>query len=268
MNQLFNHYLRQYYHLAICTFCITAFTYKSAAIDVHWVYVTWVAVVTYILYNFHYLFLCEKKQLYIEWKKNYLFPVKLLVIIYIGFLQLKNIDSEIPALLISFFLSIIYFRKTILNSHALRQNYLLKPLIIGVVFAILTAYIPYLHAGYTVSESLFLSVARCTFIAALSLTFDIGDILEDTETPTVTLPQKVGIRTTKWVATILLLISGLIESYGAWIFLIEFPALIVLFFSYFFAWVLIIKSGSSRPSWYYLFLVDGTMAMPLLFSLI
>lgn len=268
MNQLFDQYLKKYYHLAICTFCFTAFTYTSAAIHLHWLYALWVGVITFILYNYHHLFSFDAKQLYYDWKKNALFPVILLAVISIGFMQIKNIYTEIPALLLSFLLSVIYFRKTIINSQALRQNYLLKPLIIGVVFAILTAYIPYLHAGYAVSESLFLSVARCTFVAALSLTFDIGDILEDAETPKVTLPQKVGVRTTKWVATILLLVSGLIEAYGAWIFLIEFPALIALFFTYLFAWILIINSGIRRPGWYYLFLVDGTMAMPLLFSFV
>jgi 4-hydroxybenzoate polyprenyltransferase len=268
MNQLFDQYLKKYYHLAFCTFCITVFTYTSAAVDLQWVYALWVGVITFILYNHHHLFSFDANQLYSHWKKNGLFTVILLVLICIGFGQAKSIYAEIPALLIASLLSIIYFRKTIINSQALRQNYLLKPLLIGVVFAILTAYIPYLHAGYTVSESLFLSAARCTFVAALSLTFDIGDVLEDAESPMVSLPQKVGVRKTKWVATILLLVSGLIEAYGAWIFLIEFPAMITLFFTYLIAWILILNSSIRRPGWYYLFLVDGTLAMPLLFSFV
>jgi 4-hydroxybenzoate polyprenyltransferase len=268
MNQLFNRYLGQYYHLAICTFCITAFTYGSAAVPEHWFYAGWVGLITFILYNYRYLLAYDANRLYTSCKKNPILPILVLAVLCYGFLQIKNPTAEIPAWIMACLLSVLYFRKTIFNSQPLRENYLLKPLIIGLVFGILTAYIPYLHAGYSISESIFLSVARCTFIIALALVFDIGDIRDDTDSPTVTFPQKTSVFTTKWVASALLLVSGLIEGYGAWIFLIEFPALIALFFTYFFAWVLIIKSGNSKPSWYYLFLVDGTMAMPLLFSLL
>lgn len=268
MNQLFNHYLRQYYHLAICTFCLTAFTYISAMAPNHLFYAGWIGLITYLLYNYRYLFTYDVNQLLTSWKKNAIFPILVLAVLCCGLLQIKNLITELPAWIVASILCILYFRKTTINSQPLRENYLLKPLIIGVVFAILTAYIPYLHGGYSISESLFLSVARCTFIGALALVFDIGDIGDDTDSPTVTFPQKTSVITTKWVASALLLVSWLIEGYGAWIFLIEFPALIVLFFTYLFAWILIIKSGPTRPSWYYFFLVDGTMAMPLIFSLI
>jgi len=268
MNQLFKVYLKQYYHLAVCTFCITAFTYKSAAVPVHWYYSLWIGIITFILYNYRYLLTFDVNQLYVRCKRNAILPIIVFVVLCFGFFQTKNLIVEIPAWILAFLLSLFYFRKSIFNSKALRENYLLKPLIIGLVFAILTAYIPYLHAGYSISESILLSVSRVTFIAALALVFDIGDIQDDTESPTVTFPQRTSVLATKWVASILLLISGLIEAYGSWIFLIEFPALIALFFTYVFTWVLILKSGTTRPYWYYLFMVDGTMVMPLLFSLI
>ncbi|MBK8346878.1 MAG: UbiA prenyltransferase family protein [Saprospiraceae bacterium] len=268
VENFFDQYLKQYFHLAVCTTLLTAFTYTSTSNPIDWLYAVWSGFVTFLLYKLRYLLYCNDSQIRSYLTTNAITIIFLIIVGSFGISRLHFMFTELPVLVIAFVLTVLYFRKTILNSHALRHNYILKPLIIGLVFAILTAYIPYVETGYTAWEAALLSIARWSYVSALALAFDIGDVQEDAAAPITTLPQKIGIKRSKIIASGLLMIAALTEAYGAWIYLIDFHCLIGLMATYFIAWLLIINSSPSKSAKYYLFLIDGTMVLPYIISFI
>ena len=263
MKQIFHLYLRNYYHLSLSIILLISFTYSSAGSVQNWYYTVWAGLATFFLYNYH-----SSLSLSFDTIKRTPFLIFLLAgSIFAGFVLLKEHTVNLLFLFVACFFSFGYFRSLLPVQKPLREYILIKPLMIGLVFAVLTALIPYIQIGYSISESAFLAVSRLCFVFALSITFDIGDIKEDSEKEVITIPQKIGITKSKVLACSLLLIAGLVDGYHAWIFLIEFPALIVLYFTYIYTGILILFSGIQRPFWYYLLLVDGALGLPWLLSI-
>lgn len=144
----------------------------------------------------------------------------------------------------------------------MRDNFWLKPLAIGLVFGITTAFVPYYISGYNWVESLWLSIGRVAFISSLSIIFDIGDVPEDHSKKNHTLPSKHGIKFAQRLAFALIGLSLVIEGYGTWVFLLDLSGFVALAFTYLLVMVLIFKANIHRPWWYYLGLVDGCIGLP------
>ncbi|MFZ1750903.1 MAG: hypothetical protein WAU01_11955 [Saprospiraceae bacterium] len=268
MDKILKAYLHQYYHLSICTALLCAFTYQATVTQIHWTYCVWVGVATLVMYSFFVLFKLSFAQL-----KAILinYPTRVIIlplVAMVGMIVVQFHWVESIALVIAGTVSLFYFRPVFGTSFSLRAHFLLKPLSIGLVFALSTAFVPYIHSGYLIGESVILSTGRLCFIMALALIFDLGDVVIDQETQTIAMPQKLGVVPTKVVASIILLVGGLIELNGAWTFLLELPALLALLVTYFFSFVLIIISGPKKEDWFYLLVVDGMIGLPFLLTMV
>ncbi len=252
--------LNQYYYLALVTALITIFTYLSIAAEINYLYALLVGIVTHMTYNFHPLMQFSLPELNKKIRIRYIFYVIGLLII--GFITIYNASFYIwVALFIVCVLSLAYFKKVF--GFSLRDHYLTKPLTIGLVFGICTALIPYLQSGYLIMESLGLTLGRIFFVTVLAIIFDIGDVNQDQLEKTTTIPERFGVLKTKILCSSLLGAAGIIESIGAWNFLIDLEGIVALCFSYFVTFMAILFSNTKRKSWFFTLFVDGIMALPL-----
>jgi 4-hydroxybenzoate polyprenyltransferase len=266
MRQLVRIYLNKYIHLALCTTLIIFFTFKSVGATTSWIFAVWAGVATLFLYNYHHVSAIKVESVPIFIRNHTGLSLLSGVLLISGILIAGMEPQGIMALLSAFLLSFFYFIPVTVHKITLRSYYILKPLTIGLVFGLITAFIPYLKSGYSWHESLFLTAGRCAFIIALSLLFDIGDIEKDAVSQTKTFVQRVGIRKTKIAASLLLSAAGIIEGYGAWIFLTDFHCFMALLITYILSWVLIIYAEPQSAAWYYLLLVDGMIGLPWVLS--
>ncbi|MGB4840874.1 MAG: hypothetical protein WBP08_17845 [Saprospiraceae bacterium] len=268
MSRFFINYLHHFYHLALSICFLTAITYTCAGNKTDWKFSIWVSLATFLVYNFHDVLKFKNDEILKFVRTNILFTFLILASSLVGLLLMSQDFYQILFFATAIIFCIFYFRPNILWNKSGRDHFLLKPLLIGLVFGILTALIPYLQSGYNLSESLLLTLGRVSFVMSLAILFDIGDVIEDTGAHAETIPSRFGIKQSKVIAILLLIFSIIIEGYGAWIFLIEFPVFITFCIGYIFSFFLIIFSTAYRPSWYYLLLVDGMMMLPwLLFQM-
>lgn len=265
-SQYLSNYLRFYYHLAICVFFLTANTYSSMAVGIQWQYCIWVSLVTFLVYNYHPLVNLSVD----EFKKtfNSYFPIYFLIGTsgLAGFFLINNHFSKILSFGTALLLTVIYFKTNSMYSQAGRDHFVLKPVLIGVVYTIITFIIPSHSAGLSLMEMAVLSIGKLTFIMALSLIFDICDMRENLYTHYPTLPEKIGIKRTKHIVYLLLLVSALIEFFGVISFLIEIKSSVAMMITIFLSALITFFAKQNSPNWYSLFLTDSMMLLPYLLS--
>jgi len=266
LSSIKKYYLESYIHLSICTAALTGFSFYALSIATLWQYVGFVGIGTFLIYNYHQVF----KFSMTEWKtwlesKSFFIPLVLMILsIYLLLEQISYIYVPLSLALAG---CMLYFvpvlkRRTI----TFRELTWIKIFLIGFVFSIMTVVIPAMTGTYTWGEILVMGLARMFFVAVLALAFDIGDMLSDGDTNTTTLPNKVGIRKTKWIGTFLIFVASMMEIYLAIVFIIEFPALMMMLITYFLTWIVLLKSSDSKSKYFYLFVVDGLIGLPFLLS--
>lgn len=254
--------IKKYLFLSVIVASLTCFTYISVASVIRWDYVIASGLATFLLYNFHGLL---SKDL-ITLRKNLEGIQGNTIVLVTSMLCLYALFTWTMAeniiLFVAGLLAFGYFVPFTSSNRSFRDFYWLKPLTIGAVYAILTALIPYHQSGYTWYESGWLSLGRLLFVGSLSIIFDIGDVVEDDLQKVKTIPQEYGRTKAKLIGSIFLILALIIESYGAWVFLIEVKGIVSLIFTYMVSWVLLIMANEYRKWWYFLFLVDGMMGLP------
>ncbi|HMR89463.1 MAG TPA: hypothetical protein PKD51_14985 [Saprospiraceae bacterium] len=262
------YYLDPYIHLSICTAALTGFSFYALSIASLWQYVSFVGVGTFLLYNYHRVFRFSIS----DWKKwlksrSAILPI-FLTLLGIYFLGEQVSKAYIP-LSLALLGCLLYFVPILeKRTKTFRELTWLKIFLIGFVFSIITSIIPAMNASYSWVEIFLIGLARMLFISVLALAFDIGDMLSDEDANTTTLPNKLGIKNAKWIGTFLIFIASMIEIYLANAFIIEFPALMIMMITYFFSWIVLLKSSTSRSKYFYLFIVDGLIGLPFLLSFI
>ncbi len=264
----YSKYVRSYIHLAVCTSLLVSFSYQATATGTNWQYSLWAGLSVCLLYRYHDILPHGYRQWKAVLKQHFILTLILLAGMAGGLVFFSADWTMLLSYLVAALICFAYFVPVLPGNKMLRDHYIGKPVVIGLVFAILTAFYPYMQTGYSVSESIFLSLGRWSFIMALALLFDIGDVTQDALSPTTTLPQKRGIPFTKMTAYALLFFAAAAEGYGTWLYLIEFPALMSLLITYFLTGLLILFSGTKRNEAYYLILADGMLALPWFFSFI
>jgi len=144
---------------------------------------------------------------------------------------------------------------------ALRDFPLLKVFLIAYVWAAVTVWIPafYLAKPLLSPVVLVLFVRRFLFILALAFVFDIRDYTKDRLTGTRTFPGVFGVRATKIVALVALLLSNLFIPPGA-----AFHHLLTLTLPTLLAAVVIWFADETRSDYYFALLADGVMLVQFL----
>lgn len=255
--------VKNYIFLSLVVASLTYFTYLSTASIPNVGYILFTGIATYILYNYHTHFRFDSNHIKIKWQNNSHKLLLISIFFIVGFILFSMTIIESAVLALASLLALGYFIPFTAQKKSLRDYFWIKPLTIGTVFAIITATLPYHNGGYSWFESSLLSLGRLFFVASLAIIFDIGDVAEDHLQKVKTIPQTYGVTTAKIMSSIFLLLSALIEGYGAWTFLIEIHGIVSLSITYFVVWVLLLMATEKRAWWYYLVLVDGVMGLPL-----
>ncbi len=93
-------------------------------------------------------------------------------------------------------LGLVFFYQSLMFSHLVRGNFLLKPIVIALCWMLLQYF-------YTLHFSMVFYTQQFLFIAALTLPFDISTHLKDR---IITLPKKIGVNNSLYVIVCLLIV--------------------------------------------------------------
>ena len=268
LSALLSTYLRQYFHLTFCVLLLTAYTYRSHTQDIDWTYCIWASLVTFLLYNYYHLINVRSKNLRLDFKRNY--PVYAIIVIsfILGIALIWNNFIKLASFSVALLTTYFYFKVNEPDGKSGRDHHIFKPLAIGIVYSIITLMIPSQDFGLTLSESLFVSAGRMSFIMALSLIFDICDVRENESINHPTLTETIGIKKTKILITFLLFVASAIETMAVWSFLIGFHTHPALMITLFMTLILGVNANHQKPKWYSLFLTDSMMMAPYIISFI
>lgn len=156
-------------------------------------------------------------------------------------------------------ISLAYVWPVLTGKRRLRDIDHLKIFLIAIVYAWVTVRLPALEAGqeqFSLSQS-FALLERALFIFAITLPFDIRDLVVDQHTQVSTIPAKIGIVRSKQLAYLCLSIAFLL-SLANWEFY-QIPGLIALGISYLSTAWIVSYSDSQKHDYFFTGLLDGTM---------
>jgi len=159
-------------------------------------------------------------------------------------------------------LSLAYVFPMLRGGRRVRDIHFVKIFMIALVWTWLTVLIPAIDLGQFHAWSVGgMSIERLCFIFAITLPFDIRDLLMDSQQEVKTLPALLGIAATRRLATMVLVLMlvfvALLVSYGSYPLAIG----LALFLSAGLAWGLIYWASPDRPDQYFTGWLDGTMLL-------
>jgi hypothetical protein len=152
-----------------------------------------------------------------------------------------------------------------LKTLRLRETGLFKIFIIGLAWGSATVLFPAMHAGISILDSnvLILFLQRTFFIIAITLPFDLRDVLVDSSYDLTTLPNILGEKASNRLSAIL--ITGFVLSEGIRAYLFDarvyLPALVI---TGIFTLYLIFSRKKDHGFSFYLGWLDGTMVLQFL----
>ena len=232
-------------------------------------YTVFIATATYLLYNFHYFssrlnFYNLKKLKFSAGKiilsrfESICYTVAFLIMTgSIFFLPEHIFPSLIPLALIALSYS-IPFIKIKDKKVRLREIPIIKTPVLALVWGISTTIVPLVEQNINISDSfVWLQVfSRSLFIFALCIPFEIRDVESDKSKNIRTLPVIYGIKTTKIVGALIVILEIITHHLMNFI---STPSLIALDISSIVALVWIMRRDKTTGVYFYKFLVDGTM---------
>ncbi|PSR54770.1 hypothetical protein AHMF7605_15280 [Adhaeribacter arboris] len=162
-------------------------------------------------------------------------------------------------------ISILYSSRIIPQKNGmympLRNVPLVKVFLVAYVWSCVTVILPLLAGNISIlsTENVLLLLRRFFFLFALTLLFDIRDFEKDRLARTLTFPGLVGVRFTKILSLVLLLIFAELTWFtesGLMLFNLELSAAIAAMVVWF--------SHEKRNDYYFLILADGMMLLQFL----
>lgn len=264
-NIVYYYYLKRFIHLAFSVGALVYFSYAAMSTAIEWNYIAGAVFGTFAYYNLH------SRLLYVRIQNMAGSPFSdKAILLYLSLLIFSFIYLTIGFkdcihflwLLSAGFLSAAYLLPLFFRGSRLKMLPYLKIFIIASVFTIVSSIIPLVGKGFDFTELTGLAFSRFLFIVALCLIFDIGDMSDDMKAGIRTFPVELGIKRTKIIAWLCIIIAFWIEAFYTYSFLIDVTAMIALSITYMITIVLIARATPERSVGYFLFLTDGMMLLP------
>ncbi|MDH4402868.1 MAG: hypothetical protein QE264_01320 [Flavobacterium sp.] len=211
LKQLFDFYLDSSIHVALSCFALVNCTYLILNISINYSVALFAFFGTIAGYNFvKFDALARSKKNKMNWKLKAIAGLSflsLLIGIYY-FLALQNITKIIAGLVL--LLTILYTLPFFPNKKNARNWAGFKIYIVAICWVAVTLILPILNSDYKIqSEIAILILQRLLLIFSLILIFEIKDLKND-DPHLKTVPQQIGVKNTKTLGFILLVIfSGL-----------------------------------------------------------
>jgi 4-hydroxybenzoate polyprenyltransferase len=207
----------------------------------------------------------QERFFYISKAQRWIFSFAVLAVATAGILFL-NLPSAIQiAIIVPGILSLAYVFPVLKGNKRIRDIHYLKIFLIALVWAWVTVGIPAIDLGLAPTmASPLMALERLLFIFAITLPFDIRDLLLDHQQAVKTLPGTIGLLATRRLATLvlvaMLLSIGVLYSWNIY----TIGQSIALLISSTLAFVLIYKAHPQRPDYYFTGYLDGTMILQFL----
>lgn len=249
----------RYIYLGICTSGLTIFSYHSLGLTVSWSYIIFIFLSTSLLYNYHALLSLSFKDVITHLAKN---PRTLLhVAITMFYFFISITFQHIWIIILAIVIVLGYYSVAIFKSYTFRKNWI-KPLSIGLVYALITITFPAMSHGIPFKLVSILTFERVIFIAALALIFDVGDVEIDKDTHHTTVPTRFGINVSIIIAIVSIVLASAVNIYAFnahWVTKTNFYALLI---TYLITTLLFVGASPRNKRLFYLFYVDGMIGLP------
>lgn len=260
ISKVLNYLINKYIFLGLCTSGLTAFSYYSLGLQIDWVYLIFVCFSTAFLYNNHDLLslrIFDSIRILI---KRPLKLLSFLSILLLFFLSISKVHIWVYGL--AGLIIMGYYSCGILKGITFRKDWL-KPLSIGMVYALITITYPAVSNKLPIILILVLSSERIIFIASLALIFDVGDAVIDKYTNPPTIPSMIGVQNSVFIAMGLIVLASMINLYAyyeMWINDVNFFALTM---TYLLSSILFKKASPQKEkNRFYLTYIDGMIGFP------
>lgn len=213
VKQLFNFYLNSSIHVALSVFSLTWITLiefeipydKNILCFVFYASITGYNFVKYFgIAKFHHRSLTN----WLKWIQIFSFFSFLLMCYYAFKLNTKTLICIVGFAIVTFLYAIPFLPKRFFldKQHNLRSIGGLKIYLIALIWAGVTVLLPLINNNYDINTDVILTaIQRCLFIMVLMLPFEIRDLRYDS-LKLSTIPQKIGVKQTKIIGSILLLL--------------------------------------------------------------
>ena len=157
---------------------------------------------------------------------------------------------------VTFFYAIPFLPKKLFmdSKHNLRSIGGLKVYVIALVWAVVTVFLPLVNNDYALNfDVIITSIQRYLFVIVLILPFDIRDLQYDS-LKLSTIPQKIGIKNTKIIGVMLLLVFFFLEFLKDELVVNQIINLLIVVFV---TMLFIVFSNEERGKYYSAFWVEG-----------
>ena len=173
------------------------------------------------------------------------------------------------ALIIPGILSLGYVIPFFGNRKRLRDFDHIKIYLIAIVWAWVTVGLPSIIVGKVLTlPFLLMALERAIFIFAITLPFDIRDLVVDKHSGVQTIPSVIGLERTKRLGLFSIFVFCLLVGINYWLGLYLISDLVALLISGFSTLYIIWISDQDRHDYFYSGLVDGTMILQFLLVLL
>lgn len=267
LQSLFKGFFTNDYFIAICSgawFGSTAYALKGT-ITAHDFYISLLFFcATFIIYNLDRLFgdYWQELQAFLKRPSLKLLPQKtranLSFQLFFGGLMLwlltKLSITLILWLSIPFLVSFFYAVPILPSGARPREIPLLKIFLIAFVWAWISVVPAGENLGFTY-EKLGMVLARFCLVYAITIPFDLRDVLADTQTSTTTIPLRIGSRKAIITAFVALIIGVMIA--GLW----SIPDMAAHIAASLAAFACLVAWHQQRPYYFYLLLLDGCILL-------
>ena len=218
IKRLFNFYLNSSIHVAIAVVCLTWLTYLEFNISINNQLLSFTFCATITGYNFVKYYGLAKfyHRSLSKWLKYIqLFSLfNFIAMLYFAFALNKYALLIIFGLgLLTFLYAIPFFPKNFIDKNIknLRAISGLKIYIIAMVWAVTVVLFPLVNANYNIDNDVIITMLqRFVFVIIAMLPFEIRDMKNDS-LKLLTIPQQIGIKRTKQIGVVLLLMLFMLE---------------------------------------------------------
>jgi 4-hydroxybenzoate polyprenyltransferase len=170
----------------------------------------------------------------------------------------------------------LYYGTNFISGFNLRQVSLIKPFVIGFVWAGAVSIYPVLYYDVKYSKEVLFDLLACLlflknfmFVSVLAIMFDIKDYVTDSHTQLNTLVVKIGLRKTIFYVLLPLPVLGLLTFLSYAIpHQFDIPKMILILLPFLLLIAVAYSLKQRRSLLYYLIVVDGLMVLKALFGIV
>ena len=261
--------------IGLCASSITALTFElTGDVESHYPYILLIGVSTALLYSAHRVIGLHKLSHVITHDRyavirKYKQHIWLYCLIWMGltlwfFLPLANIEL-ILWLVPGGSIALAYVLPWLSKGRRLRDLGWIKIVLIGWSWAWLTAFLPAYHfQEVPVHLAILIGMERMLFIIAITIPFEIRDMVIDKSVGLMTMPSKFGMVMTMRVGKVLCLVTILLSMVIAFHFIVPAYALAMVITCMITLWILK-KSATIDDDYFFSGVTDGTMILAVFF---